>query len=140
MSVAPGIRACWAEAGHMLGSASIQLLVEDDGRTKRVVFSGDLGPKGAPILRDFEPFQHADMVFIESTYGDHDHRSFRETVDEYVSVVKDAVRHGGMAGRNQRHAPRPAGACRAGESASWRKRRWRRYAALCAITSPSGGS
>ena len=95
VTVAPGIQACWAEAGHMLGSASIQLLVEEDGRTKRVVFSGDLGPKGAPILRDYEPFQQADMVFMESTYGDHDHRPFRETVDEYVDIVKDAVQHGG---------------------------------------------
>lgn len=95
VTVAPGIKACWAEAGHMLGSASIQLLVEEGGRTKRVVFSGDLGPKGAPILRDYEPFQQADMVFMESTYGDRDHRPFRETVDEYVEVVKDAVKHGG---------------------------------------------
>src|SRR5678815_1426285 len=50
--VAPGIRAIWAESGHMLGSASIQLIVEEDGKTKRVVFSGDLGPKGALILKD----------------------------------------------------------------------------------------
>jgi metallo-beta-lactamase family protein len=95
VTVAPGVRATWAEAGHMLGSASIQLLVEEDGRTKRVVFSGDLGPKGAPILRDFEPFQHADLVVIESTYGDRDHRPFRETVKEYVDIVCDAVRRGG---------------------------------------------
>src|SRR5512137_1310036 len=74
VTVAPGIQAIWAEAGHMLGSASIELIVDEDGCQKRVVFSGDLGPKGALILRDFEPFQHADMVFIESTYGDHDHR------------------------------------------------------------------
>jgi metallo-beta-lactamase family protein len=67
------------------------LIVEEDGRQKRVVFSGDLGPKGALILKDFEPFQHADLVFLESTYGDHDHRPFRETVDEFVRIVKDAV-------------------------------------------------
>lgn len=93
--VAPGIQAIWAEAGHMLGSASIQLIVEEDGRQKRVVFSGDLGPKGALILRDFEPFQLADMVFIESTYGDHDHRPFVETVEEFVSIVKETVQKGG---------------------------------------------
>jgi len=97
MTVAPGIQACWAEAGHMLGSASIQLLVQEDGRAKRVVFSGDLGPKGAPILRDYEPFQQADMVIMESTYGDHDHRPFRETVEEYVDIVKDVVQRGGKA-------------------------------------------
>jgi metallo-beta-lactamase family protein len=92
--VAPGVRAIWAEAGHMLGSASIQLIVEEDGRQKRVVFSGDLGPRGAPILRDFKPFHRADLVFLESTYGDRDHRPFRETVDEFVAIVKDAVKRG----------------------------------------------
>ncbi len=89
--VAPGIQAVWAESGHMLGSASVQLIIEEDGKTKRVVFSGDLGPKGALILKDFEPFKQADLVFLESTYGDHNHRPFLETVDELVRIVKDAV-------------------------------------------------
>jgi metallo-beta-lactamase family protein len=91
VQVAPGIQAIWAESGHMLGSASIQLLVEEGGKTKRVVFSGDLGPRGALILKDFEPFKHADLVFLESTYGDKDHRPFKETVDEFVRIVKDTV-------------------------------------------------
>lgn len=93
--VAPGIQAIWAESGHMLGSASIQLLVEEDGKTKRVVFSGDLGPKGALILKDFEPFKQADLVFLESTYGDHDHRPFKETVEEFVRIVQEAVEQRG---------------------------------------------
>jgi metallo-beta-lactamase family protein len=91
ISVAPGIQAIWAESGHMLGSASIQLLVQEEGRQKRVVFSGDLGPKSAPILKTFEPFQQADMVFLESTYGDHDHRPFMQTVEEFVDIVKATV-------------------------------------------------
>ncbi len=95
VTVAPGIQAIWAEAGHMLGSASIQLLVQENGSVKRVVFSGDLGPKGAPILRDFEPFQKADMVFLESTYGDHDHRPFKETVEEFISIVNETVEQRG---------------------------------------------
>jgi len=95
VTVAPGIQAIWAESGHMLGSASIQLIVEHQGRRKQIVFSGDLGPRGVPILRDFEPFQHADLLFLESTYGDHDHRPFDETVEEFVSLVRDAVEHGG---------------------------------------------
>src|SRR5262245_60319459 len=95
VTVAPGIQAIWQESGHMLGSASIQLIVEEDGRQKRVVFSGDLGPKGALILRDFEPFKHADLVFLESTYGDHDHRPFNETVEEFIKIVKDTVATGG---------------------------------------------
>jgi metallo-beta-lactamase family protein len=95
VAVAPGIQACFAEAGHIVGSASIQLLVDEDGRQKRVVFSGDLGAKGTPILRDFEAFQHADAVFVESTYGDRDHRPFSETAEEFVRIVRDAVRAGG---------------------------------------------
>jgi metallo-beta-lactamase family protein len=75
----------------MLGSASIQLLIEEDGRMKRVVFSGDLGPKGALILKDFEPFHQADLVFLESTYGDRDHRPFTETVAEFVRIVRNTV-------------------------------------------------
>lgn len=95
VEVAPGIRAIWAEAGHMLGSASIQLIVEEDGREKKIVFSGDLGPKRAPILRTYEPFHDADMVFLESTYGSRDHRPFPQTVEEFVGAVKDAVGSGG---------------------------------------------
>ena len=93
--VAPGIKAIWAESGHMLGSASIQLLVEEGGRTKRIVFSGDLGPRSAPMLREYEPFNEADMVFLESTYGGRDHRDFKATVDEFVHIVQDSVKGGG---------------------------------------------
>lgn len=95
VAVAPGIEAVWHESGHMLGSASIQLVAQEGGRKKTVVFSGDVGPKNAPILKDSEPFRQADMVFLESTYGDHDHQPFGETVDEFVSIVKDAVGQGG---------------------------------------------
>jgi metallo-beta-lactamase family protein len=88
VTVAPGIQAIWAESGHMLGSGSIQLIVTEDGKQKRVVFSGDLGPRTAPILKEYEPFRQADLVFLESTYGDHDHRPFKETVEEFVRIVR----------------------------------------------------
>jgi metallo-beta-lactamase family protein len=92
VSVAPGIQAVWTEAGHMLGSASIQLIVDDAGKTKRIVFSGDLGPRNAPILKDYEPFRQADMVFLESTYGDRDHQPLGQTVEQFITIVKDAVK------------------------------------------------
>ncbi len=95
VDVAPGIQAVWTEAGHMLGSASIQLIVDEDGRRKKVVFSGDLGPRSAPILKTFEPFHEADMVFVESTYGSRDHRPFDQTVEEFVAIVRDAIQAGG---------------------------------------------
>jgi metallo-beta-lactamase family protein len=91
VTVAPGIQAVWHEAGHMLGSASIQLIVDDGGKKKCVVFSGDLGPKNAPILKDYDPFQRADMVFLESTYGDRDHQPLGDTIEEFKTIVKQAV-------------------------------------------------
>ena len=66
-TVAPGLQGRMVEAGHMLGSASLELSTEEAGRRQTAVFSGDLGPKGAPILRDAEPFARADLVFLEST-------------------------------------------------------------------------
>lgn len=91
VAVAPGVSARFVEAGHMLGSASIELQVAENGGKRIVVFSGDLGPKGAPILRDAEPFSKADLVFMESTYGDRDHRPFPDTVREFVDIVKQAI-------------------------------------------------
>lgn len=93
--VAPGIQAIWAESGHMLGSASVQLVVNENGKTKRVVFSGDLGPRSAPMLREYEPFKQADLLFLESTYGGRDHRSFAETVAQFEQIVVNAMKHGG---------------------------------------------
>ena len=91
VTVAPGIEAEWSEAGHMLGSASIRLTIDDGGERKRVVFSGDLGPPGVPFLKPFEPFDEADLVFLESTYGDRDHAPFRQTVDQFVRIVQETV-------------------------------------------------
>ena len=93
--VADGIEAIYLEAGHMLGSASIQLWVTENGKTKVVVFSGDLGPRGVPILKDSESFSEADLVFLESTYGDRDHRSRESTVAEFTGIVQAAVREKG---------------------------------------------
>jgi metallo-beta-lactamase family protein len=89
--VAPGIQARFREAGHMLGSASIQLWIEESGQQRVVVFSGDLGPRTAPILKEFEPFKHADLVFLESTYGGHDHRPFLETAGEFLEIIQTTV-------------------------------------------------
>lgn len=75
----------------MLGSVSLEVTVEEDGQKKIVVFSGDLGPRGAPLHRDSVPFKHADVVFMESTYGDRDHRSLAHTAAETREVVSKAV-------------------------------------------------
>jgi metallo-beta-lactamase family protein len=95
ISVAPGIEARWIEAGHLLGSASIELTVEEDGRKKTIVFSGDLGPSSVPFTRSSSTIEKADAVFLESTYGDRDHRSFQETAAEFAEAVRGASEHGG---------------------------------------------
>jgi metallo-beta-lactamase family protein len=89
--VAPGITIRAVEAGHMLGSASLEMTVEENGRKRIVIFSGDLGPRGAPLHRDPVPFQRADLVFMESTYGDRDHRSLHETAGQTREVIRKAV-------------------------------------------------
>ncbi|HEU4390385.1 MAG TPA: MBL fold metallo-hydrolase [Blastocatellia bacterium] len=89
--VAPGVQARLVDAGHVIGSASVELTIEEDGRKKVVVFSGDLGPRGAPLLNDPTPFEHADVVVMESTYGDRDHRSLEETAIEGRQIIARAI-------------------------------------------------
>lgn len=91
-AVAPGVAVRLVDAGHMLGSASIEMTADEGGRRKVVVFSGDLGPRGAPWLRDPVPLDGADLVFMEATYGDRDHRSLRETLAELRDVVLRVTR------------------------------------------------
>jgi metallo-beta-lactamase family protein len=89
--VAPGIQARLVDAGHVIGSASIELTVAENGKKKVVVFSGDLGPRGAPLLNDPVPFEYADAVIMESTYGDRDHRSLHETSIEGREIIAKAI-------------------------------------------------
>jgi metallo-beta-lactamase family protein len=93
--VAKGISIRAVESGHILGSASLEATIDDGGRKKVVVFSGDVGPRGAPLHRDPVPFKHADLVFMESTYGDKDHPSLAETAIAAREAVKMAVERKG---------------------------------------------
>ncbi|HUR46420.1 MAG TPA: MBL fold metallo-hydrolase [Candidatus Saccharimonadales bacterium] len=89
--VAPGITVRMFEAGHILGSTSIEMTVEDSGVKRVVVFSGDLGPRNSPILKDSACLTRADLVFMESTYGDRDHRSLTDTLQEFRQLISEAV-------------------------------------------------
>ena len=89
--VAPGIEARLVDAGHVIGSASVELTVHENGHKKVVVFSGDLGPRGAPLLNDPEPFKEADAVIMESTYGDRNHRSMHDTAIEGREIIAKAI-------------------------------------------------
>ncbi|MGE3806400.1 MAG: MBL fold metallo-hydrolase [Gemmataceae bacterium] len=93
--VAEGVAAMLVDAGHILGSASIELTLAAGDRRATVVFSGDIGPRGAPILRDPVRFKHADLVFMEATYGDRSHRPLVETLHELEQIVQAAVQRRG---------------------------------------------
>lgn len=93
--VADGVWVRAVEAGHVLGSASLEVTVEEGGTRKVVIFSGDLGPRGAPLHRDPVPFKHADVVLMESTYGDKEHPSLRQTAVEAREAVRGCVEQGG---------------------------------------------
>ncbi len=90
--VAPGVTARLTEAGHILGSASVELTVDDAGTRRVLVFSGDIGPCGAPILRDPVRPRAADLVVMESTYGGRDRPPQAETVTRFKEILHDAVR------------------------------------------------
>ena len=90
-AVAPGIEARLVDAGHVIGSSSVELTVSENGHKKVVVFSGDLGPRGAPLLNDPEPFKEADAVIMESTYGDRNHRSMHDTAIEGREIIARAI-------------------------------------------------
>ncbi len=94
---APGMNFRFVEAGHMLGSASVELFVNDVGVKKSVLFSGDLGGDNVPILRDSKKITGTDFdaIFVESTYGDRDHRSYEATLNEFRELLGNAIRQKG---------------------------------------------
>jgi len=88
--ILPGVELTLHDAGHILGSAVVALRLQAGGLSRRVAFSGDLGHRGAPILRDPEPIAQADLVILESTYGDRLHRSWEETWAEMGQIISSA--------------------------------------------------
>jgi len=90
---APGARCTFREAGHILGSASIELALAQNGDSRKFVFSGDLGQPGHPLMRDPACIAEADYVFVESTYGNRLHRPWSDTVEEFVFALQDTLRH-----------------------------------------------
>ena len=89
--IAPGVTLTLFNAGHILGSALVQLDVEENGRRHRILFSGDLGQPNQPILRHFEYPQGADILLIESTYADRVHPSADDVEGRLKSYIDDIV-------------------------------------------------
>jgi len=89
--IAAGVKMTLHDAGHILGSAMVELELTEGSETRTLVFSGDLGHRGAPILKDFTRLKKADFVLMESTYGNRVHRSWEETFEE-VSQIAESLK------------------------------------------------
>ncbi len=86
------------DAGHILGSGTLELWYHgQDGKEKKIVFSGDVGKNGNPIINDPQHVEEADYVVIESTYGNRLHKGLDESINELEYAVKDTFRRGGNA-------------------------------------------
>ena len=91
VSILPGIRLRLSDAGHILGSAIVELWIQRKGEKKKIVFSGDLGRPSMPVLRDPERIRRADLVIMESTYGDRLHQPWESTRAEIQEVFNAAT-------------------------------------------------
>lgn len=80
---------CYHDAGHILGSAIVELKVTEDGKEKTLVFSGDLGKRGGPLMNDPALLKHADVVMMESTYGNRDHKPMDATLEQFERVLHE---------------------------------------------------
>jgi metallo-beta-lactamase family protein len=91
----PNIQVAFHDAGHILGSAMIEIKIQDDGKAKRLVFSGDIGQWNKPIIRDPSVFDQADYVIMESTYGDRIHKDPGGVADCLRQIIDDTAKAGG---------------------------------------------
>lgn len=94
--ITDGVTAVFHDAGHILGSAIIEMRLDDGGTTRTVVFSGDLGRNDTPILRDPTPIASADVVVVESTYGNREHGPRDEAIDTLAATIAEVDAGGGV--------------------------------------------
>jgi metallo-beta-lactamase family protein len=95
MDITPGICATFLDAGHILGSASIYLELVEEGKRQTILFSGDLGYNGRVILRDPSIPPRAQVVVMETTYGDRVHKPLQPSIEELYGAIEDTFRRGG---------------------------------------------
>jgi metallo-beta-lactamase family protein len=93
VQLAEGVKVRFQDAGHILGSAIIEIWIQEEGEEKKLVFSGDLGNFDQPIVRDPSIIEEGDVLWLESTYGDRLHKSREETVQELLKIVQEAISH-----------------------------------------------
>lgn len=90
-----GMEYRFINAGHILGSSTLELWYEDGKGKKKIVFSGDIGKKDNPIVNDPSFVEETDYLVIESTYGNRNHKGMKDSIDELVSVIKSTFIKGG---------------------------------------------
>ena len=91
-----GATATFRDAGHILGSAIIELRIADGADSTTIVFSGDLGRNDTPILRDPTPISHADFVLVESTYGNREHAPHDQAIEELATAINEVATDRGV--------------------------------------------
>jgi len=89
----PQVRVLFRDAGHILGSAILEVWVQDGASSKKLVFSGDLGMPLRPLMNDPTSIEDADYLLVESTYGNRLHKGLQETIDELAEAVNRTLRH-----------------------------------------------
>ena len=93
--IAEGIEVCFRDAGHILGSSIVELFITEGGKERKLVFSGDLGNSYAALLEDPEVVHEADVLLLESTYGDRNHQPMDDTLKEFEHIITEASRNDG---------------------------------------------
>lgn len=93
--IVPGVSIRLSDAGHIVGSAVVELFLSENGVDRKLVFSGDLGHRGTAILRDFTMIDDADLVLMESTYGGRLHRPWADTWEEIHGIAEDIQKRRG---------------------------------------------
>jgi len=89
------VKVCFHDAGHILGSAMIEIVVQDENGSRNIIFSGDIGQWDKPLLGNPSVFDRADYVVMESTYGDSDHGKSRDIEEQLCTIINSTVRAGG---------------------------------------------
>ena len=94
VNLSPDIRVCFRNAGHILGSAFLEIIFQEKGLAGKCVFSGDIGRQEAMIVPDPDIIEEADFLFVESTYGDRQHKSLEESKAELLAAIQEGIKYG----------------------------------------------
>lgn len=90
-----GLTVTFRDAGHLLGSAMVELTLKEDNKTVNLVYSGDIGNKDIPIIKDPSTIKYADYVIMETTYGDRFHTKAEDELKQLVTIIKETFKRGG---------------------------------------------